>query len=179
MIVGQASASVYLENFLILLDAPTLDNFKMLLFWQFWSLVSPLIAGPVYVLFQHMWPATFQEITIDSAVVSLTYSTGLMFLGFGNVDLLFETMMGLMPKIAINYMVSFSLLSAEASYGSMEVSLIETFSLCDLFLCTVDCTCAWTWWWWNWYFAAPWTTTSYLHHAYCNNYHLWPHVPLK
>ena len=125
MIVGQASASIYLENFIILLDAPTLDSFKMLIFYQFWALLAPLVAGPSYVLFSHMWTATAIDLDVGGTPVSLTYGTVLGLVGFGNVEQLFDIFMGMMPKVAINYMVSFSLLSEEASYGTSEVALIE------------------------------------------------------
>ena len=80
---------------------------------------------------------------VDGETLTITYAQALGFVGFGNYDQLFELFLGLAPKILIKTFISFGLLgdSADAGYGSLEVELIETMSLCALTSCD-ECTCA-------------------------------------
>ena len=55
MFASQARASFMLENFIVFLDDPSLDNLFLLMFWQIWSLFVPWLAGPIYVLLYYIW----------------------------------------------------------------------------------------------------------------------------
>ena len=132
MIASQARASFMLENFIVFLDSPSLDNLFLLIFWQIWSLFVPLFAGPIYVLLYYIWNhATAPSVTYNSISYTLSYATIFGFAGIGNFDQIFELFMGLAPKIGINLAVQSNLLgsSATKSYSSTETELLTQFGL--------------------------------------------------
>ena len=74
MIASQARASFMLENFIVFLDSPNVDNLLLLMFWQFWSLIVPLLAGPIYVLLYYIWyHGTAPSVTYNSVTYTLGY----------------------------------------------------------------------------------------------------------
>ena len=96
MMAGTAQATMQLDAFLVLANEPNVDNFKLLVFWQVYAWLVPLIAGPSYVFLNHMWSATAADIDFDGNTISITYGTALSLVGIGNFDTLFMTFMGLL-----------------------------------------------------------------------------------
>ena len=96
MMAGTAQASMQLDAFLVLANEPNLDNFKLLVFWQIYAWLVPLIAGPSYVFLKHMWSADAASIDFDGNDITITYGTALTMVGIGNFETLFMTFMGLL-----------------------------------------------------------------------------------
>ena len=132
MIASQARASFQLENFIVFLDNPSLENLYLLLFWQIWSLFVPLIGGPVYVLLYYIWYyGTAPSITYNSITYTLSYRVIFGFAGIGNFNQIFELFMGLAPKIGINLANQSGLLSdaSKQSFSTTETELLDKFGL--------------------------------------------------
>ena len=148
MMAGSAQASMQVENFIIFANDPSADNFKLMVFYQLWAFLIPIFAGPIHVFLYHLWFNMTQTQSVadpdgaNSTDLTFTYGQALGFIGFGNYDQLFELFMGLAPKILIKTFQGAGLLGDQVntSYGSLEQSLIEQMSLCDLTGCDT-CTC--------------------------------------
>ena len=132
MIASQARASFQLENFIVFLDNPNLENLYLLMFWQIWSLFMPLVGGPVYVLLQYIWfYGNAPSVTYNSIVYTLSYRVIFGFAGIGNFNQIYELFMGLAPKIGINLAVQNNLLStaSKKAYSTTEDELLTRFGL--------------------------------------------------
>ena len=143
MMAGSAQASMQLEWFITFANDPTADNFKLLVFYQLWAFLIPILAGPINVFLSYLWYNMTQDLDVNGVTVSITYAQALGFIGFGNYDQLFELFLGLAPKILIKQFITFGLLGADADggYGTLEQELICTMSLTDLTGCD-ECVCS-------------------------------------
>ena len=101
MIAGTAQASMQLEYFITFANDPTASNFKLMVFYQLWAFLVPLVAGPINVFLYYLWNEMSQDIDMDGETLSVSYAQALGFIGFGNYDQLMEIFLGLAPKILI------------------------------------------------------------------------------
>ena len=46
-----------LDHFIIFAENPNIDNLVLMITFQFWAVLAPLAAGPIYVLCMFMWDA--------------------------------------------------------------------------------------------------------------------------
>ena len=118
IMASSAQASMQVENFIIFADDPTADNFKLMVFYQLWAFLVPLAAGPIHVFLYYLYYHASESITVGSPTgdITLTATVGMLlgFSGFGNYDQLFETFVGMAPKVMIQQFISFGLLGEAA-----------------------------------------------------------------
>ena len=55
MMAGTAQATMQLDHFLVFYEAPSLDALKLLVFWQVFAFLAPLLAGPVNAFLTLLW----------------------------------------------------------------------------------------------------------------------------
>merc|ERR1719350_565114 len=134
MMAGSAQASMQLEHFITFANAPTADTFKLLVFYQLWAFLVPLIAGPLNVFLTYLWNNYSTSLEVDSVTITIYGYSLFGFIGIGNYDQLFELFMGLIPKAAIKIIIGMGFLGDDSfsGYGDLEVSLIEQLGQCEL-----------------------------------------------
>ena len=104
MIASTASASLMLEKFEDFWADMTYENAVVMIIYQVWGFIGPLIAGPLDVVLYYLWTeATFsQSIDNGAIVVTLNFYELLGFAGIGSYDMLFKTINEAAPKILAN-----------------------------------------------------------------------------
>ena len=122
MMAGSAQASMQLEHFITFANAPTADNFKLLVFYQLWAFLVPLLAGPLHVFLTYLWNNYTATLEVDTTTLTLYGYTVFGFIGIGNYDQFFELFMGLVPKAAIKIIIGMGFLGDDAfsGYGDLE-----------------------------------------------------------
>ena len=138
MMAVPAQATMQLEHFLEFKEAPSVDALKLMVFWQIYAFLAPLLAGPLNVMLTMLWNGTAPAMDVNGTDVALNYRTVLSIAGIGNYDTLWQLFLGILPTAMIKYFISFSLLSEEqdVSYTSSAMSLIEAISMKELLKCT-------------------------------------------
>lgn len=134
LMAGSAQASLQLEKFIDFANEPTADNFKLLVIFQLYSFLIPLLGGPIYVFIHYLWNNYSMSMDFGGTSLTLTGSLLFSFLGFGNEEMLFETFIGLIPNILIRFAITFGLLgeTAKIPFGDLEQGFIEQLGLCDM-----------------------------------------------
>ena len=104
MIASTASASVMLEKFENFWADMTMDNAIIMVIYQVWGFIGPLIAGPLDVVLYYLWTeAKFtQEIDNGALTVTLNFYELFGFAGIGSYEMLFKAVNEAAPKILAN-----------------------------------------------------------------------------
>ena len=116
-----------LEKFEDFLANSNYDNFIILICFQFWGFMSPMLKGVLDVILKYIWDNGKITINIDSTkTMSIGYAQALGFVGIGNFNQLSTTFMEIMPKIFVNKIVS---TSSKMSYGSVADALLAKLNI--------------------------------------------------
>ena len=124
MIASTASASVMLEKFENFWADMTMDNAIIMVIYQVWGFIGPLIAGPLDVVLYYLWTeAKFtQEIDNGALTVTLNFYELFGFAGIGSYEMLFKAINEAAPKILANVILSDS---AKMKYGGTIDDLLD------------------------------------------------------
>ena len=97
ILATSAKASVNQENFVALVEDPTLNTAAWHVLSIFLNLVYPFVGGIIYVICTYLWDYA----TYDVAGITLQLSDVLQLLGVGSLDNFFEVFMGVIQKVVI------------------------------------------------------------------------------
>ena len=127
MMAQQAQASMMLEKFEDFLANMNYDNFIILICFQFWGFMSPMLKGVLDVILKYIWDNGKIKINIDSTnTMEIGYAQALGFVGIGNFKQLSDTFMEIFPKILVNKIVS---TSSKMPYGGVADELLKKLNI--------------------------------------------------
>ena len=112
-ITQQASATLWKDEFLVFWDKMDLASFKLILYYEVYYFLLPLIAGPVFVLLEYLWTYGKFKQTYDGKDYIFTYAEALGAIGIGNLNQLTDLMFGLMDKILAKTFADLGVLSTD------------------------------------------------------------------
>ena len=127
MLASQAQASMMLEKFEDFLANMTQTNFTIVVMYQFWGFMSPMLKGVLDVILKYIWENGAITIKIDDTnSLSVGYAQALGFVGIGNFQQLSDIFMEIFPKILINKIVS---TADKQSYGTVADDLLKKLNI--------------------------------------------------
>ena len=123
MLASTARAGMMLERFEDFLSDPTINNFIVLVFYQFWGFFSPFMKGSLDVVLKYVWETGKLEFEYEAGTkISLGYQAAFGFIGVGNLNqfnnMIFETI----PLILTNMVLS---KADKKPYGTTVQSVLD------------------------------------------------------
>ena len=102
MIASTASASRFMDAFIVTADDPTVNNLIIQVFDQIWFFAMPIAAGPMYLMFNYVWENATQETDVNGTMYDFKLSELLAYAGVGNFDMFFDLILSIGYKFALS-----------------------------------------------------------------------------
>ena len=107
LLASTVEASIMLEKFENFLKDMTLDNAIIMISFQLWGFLGPLLAGPLDIILYYLWSEAGFTLVVDGGTnITLKFFELFGLSGIGEYQMLFDLIFDAAPKILVNQLIS-------------------------------------------------------------------------